>query len=165
MSQLPPPIVERTEAELKHAFALATANGGDPHRVAFGLFPSPDDTPLAVRAARDWPTDIEVLAYQRQIQADPKTAGALPDKYQTAREILERARKAVDDMAYFRIMSLYCDVMSHIDKQSAGTPSVNVNIAPKVILMPAPMSKTDWSRQATEQQRGLVLEGNRIAAL
>jgi len=147
----------------KKAFALAMMDRPEKaFDVAFALFPSNTDTGLALKAASEWPKDPEVIAFQRQAIADPQAAGVLLDREQAAREILERARNCRDDETYGKLMRLYADVRGFIKQGEANTTNNTVNVT-KVIMMPAPQSKEDWSRNATAQQRNLVIEGEKIA--
>ena len=154
-----------TELDYKKAFALSLlARPGKPFDVAFDLFRSNDDTQKALWAATNWPTDPEVIAFQREVVADPESTGALPTKYQAAFEVLERARKSKDDDSYCRLMTLYGTLMGQIEKPGTPASQQTAVIINKVIMMPATVSKEDWSRQATTQQRNLVLEGETISA-
>jgi hypothetical protein len=151
-----------TDTELKKAYALAIMERtGDPYKIAFAMFP--EDTAKAIEAASTWPKDAEVLAHQADIKRDPLATGALPDKYQAALKVLARADKCEDDEVFCKLMTLYCTIMSQIDKPGAGN-TTNVIAISKVIMMPAPVSKLEWSQQATTQQRALTIEGERISA-
>jgi hypothetical protein len=155
-----------SDQDAKKAFALALMERpGKPFDVAFALFPSNSETSRALQAATEWPSDPDVLEFQRNITADPQQAGILPSKYQAAREVLDRARKCRDDETYAKLMSLYCTIMGQIDKpgQPISATSNTLNIG-KVIMMPAPLGVEEWSRNATSQQRNLVIEGEAMSA-
>lgn len=154
-----------TELDYKKAFALSLlARPGKQFDIAFDLFRSNEDTPKALWAATYWPTDPEVIAFQREVVVDPASAGALPTKYQAAFEVLERARKSKDDDSYCRLMTLYGTLMGQIEKPGSPITQQAAVIVNKVIMMPATVSKQEWSQQATQQQRNLVLEGETISA-
>jgi len=140
----------------KRAFAIALmADPGNAFNIAFKLFPRDEDTSLAIEAANTWKLDPVVLDQQAAAIKDPAAAGILADKHQTAAEILERARKCDDPEVYAKIMRLYADVMGHIDKAGTGA-SVAVNVTTKVLMMPHPLSKNEWSEKAVIQQRDLT---------
>ena len=154
-----------SELDYKKAFALSLlARPGKQFDVAFDLFRSNDDTAKALWAATNWPNDPEVIAFQRAVVAEPEATGALPTKYQAAFEVLDRARKCKDDDSYCKLMTLYGTLMGQIEKPGQPASQQANVIINKVIMMPATVSKEDWSRQATTQQRSLILEGEVISA-
>jgi hypothetical protein len=155
-----------TERDAKQAFALALMERpGKPFDVAFALWPGNDETSKALFAATNWPTDEEVLDFQRAIVANPEVAGILPSKYQAAREVLDRARKCRDDETYTKLMRLYCEVMGQIDKPNSGI-QVNTVTVNKVLVVPAmPTNRADWQRDAIAQQETLFIEGEHAVSV
>lgn len=154
-----------TEEAAKRAFALALMERpSKPFEVAFAIWPSNEETNKALYAATYWPTDPQVLEFQREIISAPEVAGILPTKYQAAREVLERARKCRDDEVFAKLMSLYCTIMGQIDKPGSNAVVNAPTFINKVIMMPQTQAKEEWSLRATAHQRNLVLEGEAISA-
>ena len=154
-----------TELDYKKAFAMALlARPGKQFDIAFDLFRGNENTQKALWAASHWPDDTDVIAFQREVLADPEATGALPTKYQMAFEVLERARKSKDDTDYCKLMTLCATLLGQIDKPGSPVTQQAAVIVNKVIMMPATVSKQEWSERATQQQRNLVLEGETISA-
>lgn len=154
-----------TVQELKKAFAYALIERpGKPFEVAFAIFRDNAETSQALYAATYWPNDPEVLEYQRVAIANPDEAGLLPTKQQFAHEVLQRCRAEQDTEVYVKIATLYASITGHIEKPSTGA-SNTINNLPnaKIILMPTIMERDAFSTKATQQQKTLTIEGERIA--
>lgn len=159
-----------TEADYKLEFARQTiVQKADPFQVCLQLFPREQDVAYALWAGMNWPKDPEVKHYQQQIVDKPFEAGMLADRYQTARELLERARKcrSYEHEEYVKIMTLYAKVMQLIDMPASTQTNVQVNNHMKVIQVPAMMDMRQWENIAVVHQErltngssGTILPGN-----
>lgn len=139
----------------KREYAITLLAIGDPFKAAFAVFPDSEDTSLAIEAATNWKHDPIVIEHQALALEDPESTGMLADKSQAAALVLARAQKCDDDEVFGKLMRLYADMQGHIVKPGAvavGTLNVQNN---KVIVMPAPVAKEQWSVMATAQQREL----------
>lgn len=149
----------------KRAFGLALLDRpDDAFGIAFNIFRDPQDTGKALQAATEWPRDPEVIALQKEANNDPENAGLLLSKTQAALEVLRRARACQDDEVYVKLMDLYSRILGLIEKATSPSNTTNNVTVTKVIVMPQQLNMQDWSSKAVSQQRGLVLEGERINA-
>lgn len=152
-----------TEADYKLEFARQTMkDAADPFRVCLSLFPREQDVPFALWAGMNWPKDPEVRHYQKQILDKPFECGLLADRYQTARELLDRARacKSYEQEEYVKIMTLYAKVMQLIDMPALTQTNLQVNNHMKVIQVPAMMDMRQWENIAVVHQERLTSGGS-----
>ena len=114
-----------------------------------------DDPGTALMAARSLPTDELVIAETAKLVDEKGEESFQRSKVEIAREIYDRAQRAIDDASYERLMKLYCDVRGMIEKPGANV-NVGVTVAP-VMIVKDHGTDDEWAAKAAEQQRTLVL--------
>lgn len=150
-----------TEADYKREFAKQMLTpGADSFSITLKLFPAEAHVPFALWAGKEWPKDLEVLQYQREMADDPFAAGLLCDRHQTAAMILERAKRERDGEVFTKEMTLYAKVMQFIDMPATSQTNIQVNQNNKVIQVPAMMNMGDWERIAVVHQERLTDGGS-----
>ncbi len=145
-----------TEADYKRAFAKQMlAPGADSFSIALKLFPHESHVPFALWAGKEWPKDLEVLQYQREMIDDPFAAGILTDRHQTAALVLEKAKKTHDPDSFGRLVTVYAKIMQFIDMPVAASTNIQINNN-KVIQVPASMDMQQWEHVAIAHQERLI---------
>ena len=144
------------EAEAKEKFArLLLKEPSDPFAVAIKVFP--DDTKKALRVANEWPSDVDVLAFQAKATEEEGELAFLPTKGQLCREVWDVMHDKYTDAATFaKLGKLYAEIRGFIEKPQTTVTTNVQNVTNKVMVVRESGSDAEWERKLAAQQARLV---------
>lgn len=155
-----PPILEgEDERELKLAFARYCFENPDlENEAGYAVFPGRENFGRALQA-QVWLHDPVVRAERRRLggtEAEVKVA--LPTKEQLAKEVVDRARGAVEDKDAVAAYKLAADILGYAEK----APMID-NRTINILKVPARVGTSkeeqdDWGRRFKAQQTKLVAD-------
>jgi len=145
----PPDELERIESERKRLFAESLLkNPSQPFEIALKLFGS--DTAGALRAAQEWPGDLQVIEHQKTLIEQEGEEAFLPTKSEALRLAWAMANNKVTvSQEQLTALKLYADMRSFISKV-APPIAVQQN---SVMVIRDHGSYEDWQAAALTQQR------------
>lgn len=147
---------DKDDKEYKGYFAeFLIESPDDPFTAALKVFPQ--NTQRALRIAQEWPRDPYVLSEVKRLKAEGGDMDGLPTKADLAREIWNTAKGNVEPDEKVKLLKLYGEVRGFIDKPQANT-TVNVEAAPKVMIVKDAGTDADWEARLRRQQRKLKQE-------
>ena len=145
-----PDEAERIEAQRKRLFAESLLKcPSDPFSIALKLFGS--DTGGALRAAQEWPGDLDVIAYQKELIELEGEEAFLPSKSEALRLVWKMAEgKQACSTEQLTAMKLYAEMRSFIPKVAVAPVTVQQN---SVMVIRDHGSDEDWQAAAMAHQR------------
>lgn len=146
-----------TEQEEKQRYAelLMRTPDGDPFKAALTLFPQ--NVNRALWVANNWPTDPDVIAFNREVKDSKSELDYLPSKADLARSIwarMNRGEYGPEDEDFVKLAKLYGDVMGFIEKPNNVT-TVNVT-QNRVMEVRDHGTAEQWEQKLLAQQERLI---------
>jgi len=148
-------------ADQKKAFAKAFVskreNAWDAAQVVFS------DSALAFQAAKELPTDSEVLDLISGLNnaSDEDVDNGLPTRAEFIRNIWDRLQTCDDD-DFTKLGKLYADVRGYINKPVDPQTPQQTNVVTHVMVVPAHSNASEWEANAKSQQRALITDGQEV---
>jgi hypothetical protein len=146
------PAIPTIDNATKTRFARELLRTKNANTAALSIIANPG---VALLAAKELPFDLFVIEEMERLTEENGEAAFLPNRYEIARMILERAKDIRDAEGFEKLMKLYCNVMGYIEKPGANV-AVDVKVN-NVLVMTDHGSDDQWANKAAAQQKNLVL--------
>lgn len=142
--------------ENKAAFAaFLLESPADPFKAAQKL--CPDNTGVALWVATNWANDPEVMTIVNGLKGDPKNLSSIASKYDLARLYWDMAQDTkLDAKDRIAAAEKFGAVAEYYDPKANKSTTVNIDNAPRVMVVKDFGSETEWREAAKNQQRELV---------
>lgn len=139
----------------KAAYAAFLLQERDPFKAACLL--CPDNTGQALWYATNWANDEEVVAEMNRLRSDAKNVAAIASKFDLARFYWDLANnEKIDPKDRIAAAEKYGAVAGIYDPKANTTTNINVDAAPRVMVVKDHGTNEEWAQKAAKQQRELV---------
>uniref|UniRef100_A0AAU6VZR6 Terminase small subunit n=1 Tax=Pseudomonas phage Pavpe01 TaxID=3138545 RepID=A0AAU6VZR6_9VIRU len=143
------------DTKSKAAYAAFLLKERDPFKAACML--CPDDTGRALWHATNWPNDPEVLAEMERLRNSPDKLGQIASKFELARFYWDLAQDSkLDAKDRIAAAEKYGAVAGIYDPRQTNTTNVNIENAPRVMVVKDHGTDEEWEKKAAAQQSALT---------
>ena len=145
---------EISDSKRKRQFAEFLSKLSDPYKAAHRIFP--ENTKLAIQAAREWPTDRTVIDFLNEKSLSKDDVNELPTKADLARCVWDRMNEPMtEDEDFAKLAKLYAEIMGFSVKPQDAT-QVNVQNVSNVMVVRENGDFDEWSAGLAQQQDRLI---------
>lgn len=149
---------EISNSKRKRQFAEFLSKLSDPYKAAHRIFP--EDTKLAIQAAREWPTDRTVIDFLNEKSLSKDDVDELPTKADLARCVWDRMNEPMTENEDFvKMAKLYAEIRGFVEKPKDGA-QVNVQNVSNVLVVKENGDFDNWSNGLAQQQERLINGSN-----
>lgn len=143
------------DTKSKAAYAAFLLKERDPFKAACLL--CPDDTGKALWYATNWAHDPEVQAELDALRGDTRNLGAIANKFDLARFYWDMAQdEKIEPKDRLLAAEKFGAVAGIYDPKANNNTTVNVDAAPRVMVIKDHGTDEQWSKAVESQQRALV---------